>query len=90
MQSIYKGSQSDKKLFLGLVRKELAMSKTLDFLKKEGVFYLATVDGNRAKVRPFGFVTERNEHLTFSASYISDGEAEFIEKGQPVTTETLS
>ncbi|MEE8723246.1 MAG: hypothetical protein SOI23_00550 [Atopobiaceae bacterium] len=88
MQSIYKGSQSDKKFFgLRQKRKELAMNKTLDFLKKAGVFYL---NGDQAKVRPFGFVTERNEHLTFSASYFSDGEAEFIEKSQPVTTETLS
>ena len=30
------------------------MQEVLDFLKKAGVYYLATVDGDQARVRPFG------------------------------------
>ena len=30
------------------------MQETYEFLKKCGVFYLATVDGNKPRVRPFG------------------------------------
>lgn len=32
------------------------MDEVLQFLKESGVFYLATVDGDRARVRPFGAV----------------------------------
>ena len=32
------------------------MKRALDFLKECGVFYLATVDGDRPRVRPFGAV----------------------------------
>lgn len=41
------------------------MSKALDFLKKAGVFYLATVEGDEPRVRPFGFITEYEGKLTF-------------------------
>ena len=34
------------------------MKKTLEFLKSAGVFYLATVDEDQPRVRPFGVVTE--------------------------------
>lgn len=30
------------------------MNETYDFLKKCGVFYLATIEGNQPRVRPFG------------------------------------
>lgn len=30
------------------------MQRVLDFLKKTGVYFLATVDGDRPEVRPFG------------------------------------
>lgn len=30
------------------------MKRVLDFLKKTGVYFLATVDGDRPEVRPFG------------------------------------
>ena len=30
------------------------MQRVLDFLKKTGVYFLATVDGNQPEVRPFG------------------------------------
>ena len=32
------------------------MQEILDFLKKCGTFYLATIDGNHPRVRPFGAV----------------------------------
>ena len=30
------------------------MQRVLDFLKKAGVYFLATVDGDQPEVRPFG------------------------------------
>ena len=34
------------------------MKRVYDFLKKAGVYYLATVEGDRPRVRPFGTVNE--------------------------------
>jgi uncharacterized pyridoxamine 5'-phosphate oxidase family protein len=34
------------------------MKTVLDFLKKNNVFYVATVDGDKPGIRPFGAVTE--------------------------------
>lgn len=34
------------------------MKAILDFLKESGTFYVATVDGDKAQVRPFGAVCE--------------------------------
>lgn len=34
------------------------MKETLEFLKKAGTFYLATMDGDQPRVRPFGAVCE--------------------------------
>jgi uncharacterized pyridoxamine 5'-phosphate oxidase family protein len=34
------------------------MNEALQFLQKAGTFYLATVDGNQPRVRPFGAVCE--------------------------------
>ena len=34
------------------------MKRVYDFLKKAGVYYLATVEGNQPRVRPFGTVNE--------------------------------
>jgi uncharacterized pyridoxamine 5'-phosphate oxidase family protein len=34
------------------------MNKALQFLQKAGTFYLATVDGDQPRVRPFGAVCE--------------------------------
>ena len=34
------------------------MNKVVEELKKVGVFYLATIDGNEPRVRPFGSVLE--------------------------------
>lgn len=39
------------------------MERVVDFLKKAGTYYLATVDGDQPRVRPFGtaHVFERSE-----------------------------
>ena len=34
------------------------MKRVYDFLKKAGVYYLATVEGNQPRVRPFGTIHE--------------------------------
>lgn len=39
------------------------MKKTADFLRKCGTFYLATVDGDKPQVRPFGAVCEFEDKL---------------------------
>ena len=44
------------------------MSKTYEFLKECGVFWVSTVNNNTPAVRPFGAVMEYNNHL-----YISTG-----------------
>lgn len=39
------------------------MKKTAEFLRKCGTFYLATVDGDKPQVRPFGAVCEFEDKL---------------------------
>ena len=39
------------------------MSKTLEFIKAANVFYVATVEGNQPRVRPFGAISEYNGKL---------------------------
>ena len=41
------------------------MDEVLKFLKEYGPFYIATVDGDRPKVRPFGFVMKYDGKLWF-------------------------
>ena len=41
------------------------MQEILRFLKDNAPFYLATVDGDKPKVRPFGFVMEHENKLWF-------------------------
>lgn len=41
------------------------MSKIYDFLKEAGVFFIATEDGDQARVRPFGLVFEYEDKLYF-------------------------
>ena len=36
------------------------MEKLLEFLKDAGTFFYATVDGDKPRVRPFGFCMELN------------------------------
>jgi uncharacterized pyridoxamine 5'-phosphate oxidase family protein len=44
------------------------MDEILQFLTDNPTFYLATVDGNIPKVRPFGFVMNFEEKLYFATS----------------------
>ena len=39
------------------------MKRVIDFLKKAEIYYLATVDGNQPRVRPFGTVNEFEGNL---------------------------
>ena len=39
------------------------MKQVYDFLKKAGTYYLATVEGNQPRVRPFGTVNEFEGNL---------------------------
>lgn len=41
------------------------MDEVLQFLKENAVFYLATVDGETPRVRPFGFVMKYHGKLCF-------------------------
>ncbi len=44
------------------------MNEVFDFLRDCGIFFVATVDGNQPKVRPFGFVMEYEGKLCFGTS----------------------
>ncbi|MEJ2110102.1 MAG: pyridoxamine 5'-phosphate oxidase family protein [Acidobacteriota bacterium] len=48
------------------------MSSAIEFLKANQVFHLATVDGSEARVRPFGFVMNRNGKLYMCTSKAKD------------------
>ena len=51
------------------------MEKVLQFLKEAGVYYLATVDGDQARVRPFGTV-----NLFEGRLYIQTGKCKDVAK----------
>lgn len=44
------------------------MQEIVAFLQEQKVFYLATVTGNKPRVRPFGFVMEYEGKLYFATS----------------------
>ncbi len=44
------------------------MEEVLQFLAENPIFYLATVEGDQPRVRPFGFVMEADGKLCFSTS----------------------
>ena len=48
------------------------MSTAYEFLKANQVFHLATVDGTKARVRPFGFVMKRNNTIYFCTNNTKD------------------
>ena len=48
------------------------MKTAYEFLKANEVFHLATVDGNQARVRPFGFTMVRNNALYFCTNKTKD------------------
>ena len=51
------------------------MERTLKFLKDAGTYYLATVDGDRPRVRPFGTINEFEGKL-----YIQTGKKKDVSK----------
>lgn len=51
------------------------MERTLKFLKEAGTYYLATVDGDQPRVRPFGTVNEFEGKL-----YIQTGKKKDVSK----------
>jgi len=48
------------------------MNTAYEFLKANQVFHLATVDGSKARVRPFGFTMVRNKALYFCTNKTKD------------------
>ena len=48
------------------------MNSAIEFLKANRVFHIATVDGVKARVRPFSFVMERNNALYFCTNTTKD------------------
>jgi uncharacterized pyridoxamine 5'-phosphate oxidase family protein len=48
------------------------MTTAYDFLKANQVFHIATVDGTKARVRPFGFTMKRNNELCFGTNNTKD------------------
>lgn len=51
------------------------MKEVQEFLKECGVYYLATIDGNQPRVRPFGVAEIYNNHL-----YIQTGKSKNVSK----------
>jgi uncharacterized pyridoxamine 5'-phosphate oxidase family protein len=48
------------------------MNTAIEFLKANRVFHIATVDGSKARVRPFSFVMKRNNALYFCTNKTKD------------------
>lgn len=48
------------------------MNSAYEYLKANPVFHLATVDGDKARVRPFGFIMKRNNALYMCTNKTKD------------------
>ena len=48
------------------------MNSALEFIKASPVFHIATVDGAKARVRPFSFIMKRNQRLYFCTNKTKD------------------
>lgn len=48
------------------------MQKVHDFLKKAGTYYLATMEGEKPRVRPFGTIDCFEERLYFQTGKVKD------------------
>ncbi len=48
------------------------MNTAFEFIKANPVFHIATVDGAKARVRPFGFIMKRNNTLYFCTNKSKD------------------
>lgn len=51
---------------------EVYMTTAVEYLKVNPVFHIATVDGTKARVRPFGFSMKRNNALYFCTNKTKD------------------
>ena len=56
-------------------RRNISMQRVEKFLKEAGTYYLATVDGDQARVRPFGTIHEFEGKL-----YIQTGKSKDVSK----------
>jgi uncharacterized pyridoxamine 5'-phosphate oxidase family protein len=48
------------------------MNTAFEFIKANPVFHIATVDGDKARVRPFGFIMKRNNKLYLCTNKTKD------------------
>ena len=48
------------------------MREVFDFLKKAGIFYIATMDGDQPRVRPFGAVDVFEDKLYIQTGKVKD------------------
>ncbi len=48
------------------------MNTAFEFIKASPVFHIATVDGAKARVRPFGFIMKRNNKLYLCTNKTKD------------------
>ena len=61
------------------------MQRVYDFLKKAGTYYLATMDGEQPRIRPFGTVD-----LFEGRIYIQTGKSKSVSNGFAFTFEMQS
>ena len=57
------------------LKENVNMQKVVDFLKEAGTYYLATVEGDQPRVRPFG-----TAHIFESKLYIQTGKVKEVSK----------
>jgi len=55
------------------------MSKTYEFLKECGVYYLVTMNGDAPAARPFGSILEFEEELYFTTANTKDVYSQLIQ-----------
>ena len=55
------------------------MNRTVELLRKAGVFFIATNEGNQPRVRPFGAVAEINGKLYICTGNVKDCFRQMIE-----------
>lgn len=58
------------------------MKRTYQFLKDAGTFYLATVDGDQPRVRPFGAVCIHNNRFYISTNNQKDCYRQMLKNGK--------
>lgn len=58
------------------------MKRTYQFLKDVGTFYLATVEGDQPRVRPFGAVCIYNDRLYISTNNQKDCYKQMLKNGK--------